>query len=383
MILVATEIEETLDILETKITWQDIAKAAGLTKGALSHFKNGSEMKFPALLKIARFIYNNDYISKFKRWCLRFNQPKNVCYALDYLAVNRQVDELDELIDKVNKERQSDQKLIEWAKGYSILSSYLKGNNPEEVLNQLRSFSPKTIEMKILSLNTEFWCRNKMREYSIMASLIKGLDITINEIEDTYIRESYTMQLKDCLAFVNLYKFNNIELARKYANEIISSDFSATFTANAAYLLGMSYLFEDYDLCLGNILRYRGLLEETGRLAELKVVDENDIPFIKNIWNKHSQQPETNDISEKAHYEAITGNNELALELINKAIDESGVSGFKLYYKALATGDKTLFMQSLIFFISKKGDKFFANLPYSHLKDDPEYTQMANLLFND
>lgn len=382
MLLVATEIEETLDISDKKITWQDIARAAGLTKSALSHFKNGSEMKFPALLKIAQFIYNNDYLNRFKKWCLRFNQPKNVCYALDYLAVNREVVELDELIKKIYEER-SDLKLLEWAKGYSLLSLYLKGEDPEEVLSQLRLFSPKTIEMKILALNTEFWCRNKMREYSIMASLVKGLEGTINEIEDSYIRDSYTMQLKDCLAFVNLYKFNNVELARKYANEIISSNISATFTANASYLLGMSYLFDNYDLCLGHILRYRELLEKTGRVSEIKVVDENDLPFIKNIWKKHSEQPLTNDISEKAHYEAVSGDKEVALRLIDEAIETTGKSGFKLYYKALATGDKSLFMQSLIFFISKKGDKFYANLPYRHLKDDPEYQQMAELLFND
>jgi hypothetical protein len=191
------------------------------------------------------------------------------------------------------------------------------------------------------------------------------------------------MQLKNCLAFVNLYKKNNIELARKYAEEIISSNFSATFTANASYLLGMSYLFDNYDLCLGNILRYRELLKESGRMSEIKIVNENDIPFINNIWNKHSEYPKTNDISELAHYEALNGDKDLALKLVNRSIQENGKSGFKLYYKALATGDKSLFMESLIFFINKKGDKFYAILPFQHLKDDPMFGSMAKLLFND
>lgn len=381
--MVALEIEETMDTMDKKITWKDIANAAELSKGALSQFRNGTtEMKFPTLLKVAKFVYQNEYTSRFKRWCLKFNQPKNICYAFEFLAVNRQIEELDELITKTKSER-ADQKLQEWAQGYAILSLYLKGQKPSEVLNELRIFTPKTLEMKILSLITEVWCRNKMREYSTMASLVSGLDLSIEEIKDTYIHESYALRLKEALAFVNLYKFNNIKLARRYAQEIIYADFSATFNANASYLLGMSYLFDNYGECLGNILRHRELLTEAGRHAEINIVNNNDIPFIKNVWKKHTKQPETNDISEKAHYEAVAGDKELALNLIEEAIETSGQSGFKLYYQALATNDKSLFMQSLIFFINKKGDKFFANLPYNHLKNDPVYKPMADLLFND
>jgi hypothetical protein len=375
-------IEEALDTSETKITWKDVANAAGITNSALSHFKSGTELKFPHLLNIAKFVFEGNYMAKFKEWCLNLNQPSNIRYALEYLAVNRQINELEELITKINN-RYSSKDLVDWAKGYSLLALYLKGNEPCAVLNQLRLYTPKTCEMKVLVLITEIWCRNKMREYSTMNSLVSGLDLTINEIKDEYIKESYGLRVKEVLAFVQLYKFNNKEVARKYAEEIIFSDFSPTFTANASYILGMSYLFDNYDECLGNILRHRELLMESGRHAEIEVIDNNDLPFINNIWKKHNEQPKTNDISEKAHYEAIIGNKGSALELINGAIEKDGPSGFKLYYKALATNDKSLFMQSLIFFINRKGDKFYANLPYEHLKGDPVYQPMADLLFID
>lgn len=375
-------IEEALDTRETKITWKDIANAAGITKGALSHFKSGTELKFPHLLSIAKFIFEGNYMAKFKEWCLNLNQPANIRYALEYLAVNRQIKELEELILKIN-DKYSSKDLIDWAKGYSLLAMYLKGNEPCTVLNQLRLYTPKTPEMKVLALITEIWCRNKMREYSTMNSLVSGLDLTINEIKDDYIKESYGLRVKEILAFVNLYKFNNKEIARNYAEEIISKNFSPTFNANASYLLGMSYLFDNYDKCLGNILKHRELLIESERKSEIEVIDNNDLPFINNIWRKHSEQPKTNDISEKAHYEAVNGDKTLALKLIDDAIEKEGLSGFKLYYKALATDDKSLFMQSLIFFINRKGDKFYASLPYEHLKGDPIYKPMADLLFMD
>lgn len=379
---IVTMIEEALDTSEVKITWKDVANAAGLTKSALSHFKSGTELKFPHLLKIAKFIFEGNYMAKFKEWCLNLNQPSNIRYALEYLAVNRQIRELEELIVKIN-DKYTNKDLIDWANGYALLALYLKGNEPGAVLNQLRLYTPKTCEMKVLSLITEIWCRNKMREYSTMNSLVSGLDLTINEIKDEYIRESYGLRVKEALAFVNLYKFNKKEIARKYAEEIISKNFSPTFNANASYLLGMSYLFDNYDKCLGNIMKHRELLAESERTAEIAIVDNNDLPFINNIWKKHSKQPETNDISEKAHYEAVNGDKKLALELIDDAIEKEGLSGFKLYYKALATDDKSLFMQSLIFFINRKGDKFYANLPYEQLKGDPIYQPMADLLFTD
>jgi hypothetical protein len=375
-------IEEALDTSETKITWKDVANAAGITKSALSHFKSGTELKFPHLLKIAKFIFEGNYMAKFKEWCLNLNQPANIRYALEYLAVNRQIEELEELIIKIN-DKYSSKDLMDWAKGYSLLALYLRGNEPCTVLNQLRLYTPKTCEMKVLALITEIWCRNKMREYSTMNSLVSGLDLTINEIKDDYIKESYGLRVKEVLAFVHLYKLNNKEIARKYAEEIISKNFSPTFNANASYLLGMSYLFDNYDKCLGNIMKHRELLIESERRAEIEIIDNNDLPFINNIWKKHSKQPETNDISEKAHYEALNGDKKLAVELIDDSIEKEGLSGFKLYYKALATNDKSLFMQSLIFFINRKGDKFYANLPYERLKSDPIYKPMADLLFMD
>jgi hypothetical protein len=375
-------IEEALDSRETKVTWKDIADAAGLTKGALSHFRTGAELKFNHLLKIAQFIFEKNYMTAFKEWCLNLRQPANIKYALEYLAINRQVDELEKLILTI-KQSHSNKELLDWANGYGLLAMYLKGCEPASVLNELRLYDPKTLEMKVLSIITEVWCRNKMREYGTMNSLIGGLELSIKEIKDVQIKESYEVRLKEALAFVHLYKFNNKEIARKYANEIIFADLSATFTANASYVLGMSYLFDNYEQCLGNIKKHRDLLEESGRQKEIEVVDENDLPFIKNVWKKHDKQPITNDISERAHYEALVGNKDLALEMLNESIEKEGLSGFKLYYKALATGDKSLFMQSLIFFISKKGDKFFANLPYEHLKGDPVYQPMADLLFAD
>lgn len=378
---ILTAIEETLDTLDTKISWQDIAKAAGITKSALSHFKkDGTELKFPTLLKVAKFLFKNDYFQTFKAWCLHLNGPKNIRFALEYLAVNRQTEELRLLIDKIYKMFPT-RDLIDWAECYTILLDYYNGVNISEVMNKLRLYSPKSTETKILSSIIEVYCKNKSREYNSMQSLILGLEDSIKEIKEEYIRESFELRLNEILAYINLYRLNKHEVARFHAEKIISSDICATLSASAYYIVGMSYLFSNYDECLGNILRYRDLLVELGREAGLLEVVNNDLPFINNVWNRHTERPKTNDISEIAHYEAVRGNGAEALSLIEKVIKEKGENGFKLYYKALATNDNALHLQSLIYF-SKKGDMLYANLPYRYLKDDATFAPMAEMLMN-
>jgi hypothetical protein len=381
-LVILAMIEETLDTLDTKVTWKDIADAADISKSALSHFKKGTELKFPTLLKVAKFIFESDYFLKFKTWCLSLNQPMNIRYALEYLSLNKQVVELENLIQKIYNDYPT-KELLDWANVYKILLDYLKGGNLEVILDQLRMYNPKYPETRILASVIEVYCKNKMREYTSMKSIISGLDLSISQIKEDYIKESFNTRLNEILSYVYLHKENNPNKARECANKIISSDLSAVLSANAYYIVGMSYLYEDYDTCLGNVMKYREMLVKQERYSQVIVVDNNDFPFIKNVWRKHTKQPSTNDISEIAHFAALTGEKELASKLINKAIEEEGLSGFKLYYKALATGDKSLYMQSLIYFVSKKGDKFFANLPYNQLKDDETFKSMADLLFND
>ncbi|MFZ7945711.1 AimR family lysis-lysogeny pheromone receptor [Neobacillus sp. 19] len=378
--MILSTIEEALDTIEPRISWKDIANAAGITNSALSHFKKGTELKFPTLLKIAKFIFKNKYFSTFKSWCINFQQPMNIRYAMEFLAVNKLIDELEELIKKVLKLRPN-QELVEWTKAYKIQIMYLRREPTAKILNEIRLFSPKSVEIKVLMNILDASCKNRFGDYDSMASVVDGLMDTLDEIDEDFVKESYSIRVKELLAYVNLFTYNKPEVARSFAEEIISSDFCATLTAHSYYIVGMSYLFTNYDECLGNIMRYRESLILLGREVDAKIVDENDLPFINSVWRKHNERPVTSDISEIAHYEAMLGDKQVAIKLIDDVIAKEGANGFKLYYKGLATGDKSLFMQSIVHFTKQNG-KFYANLPYQYVKDDPTFAPIANLLLN-
>jgi transcriptional regulator with XRE-family HTH domain len=381
--LVLSTIEEAMDTMENKISWQDIAKAAGITKSALSHAKNnGTEFKFATLLKIAKFIFKKEYFSTFKQWCLKLNNPMNLRYALEYLAVNKQTNELDELVEKILAEGPS-RELLDWASAYKIQVMYQKFAPTSEILNAIRLYNPKSVETKTLISIIEACCKHRLREYNSMAASAQGLDNTIESIKEDFIKQSFQIRVKELLSYVYLNNYNKPEKAREYALEIISSEFCATLTAHSYYIIGISYLFDNYELCLGNIQKYRDALMDLGRENYANIADQSDIPFVNNVWAKYSEPPVTSDISEIAHYEAMVGNKEKAIRLIDEVESKRGQSGFTLYQRALATGDKSLFMQSMVYFVTKAGGKFYANLPYRHLKDDPIFAPVADLLLKD
>lgn len=376
MLLVKT-IENALDELPTKVSWTDIAIAAEVDKSTLSHAKKGTEIKFQTQLKITKYIFKEQHARIFKDLCLEFNQPINLKYSLEFLSSNKHIKELRALLEKVR----SKSGLEEWYEGYSLVLMYLEGGDLSVILERIRLFKRRSPEIIVLMRILEITCRNRNREYSSMANIFNGLESSLASLKADFIKDSYQVRIKELYSYIHLYNHNNNEEARNHAEQIISMDFCATSTTNSYYIVGMSYLFNNYDKCVSNIMKFREMLIRNNRNEEADIVDNHDIPFIKNFWCKHEQKPEIVDISEQAHYLALNGDKRVSISLLDKVVDERGVNGFNLYYKGLATGDKTLFMQSLIYFINKKGDRFYANLPYSQLKDDPMFKPMADLLF--
>ena len=379
--VISKSIEEIIDVSNQRITFCDLAKAAGVTKGAIStFFKGTSELSFSALLGISDFLTFLTKKDLIKEWCLHLEKPKNQKHALEYLAINQYNDELHDLITKIKVE-QTNKELLEWADVYEIYYRFITEAPLNKIKQMIREASPKTMETKTFLRIIEMNVFAILREYQSLFHVYSDIKNAIKGINDDYIKKCYTLRMNEIMAHINLYYLADVNMARKYANAVISSKMSAIFKAHSYYIMGMSYLFENYDETLFYITEYRKICENFGRKDLTFIVDNSDIPFIKNVWNKHTAEPQTKDLSELAHYKALNGCKQEALDLIKKAIKSEGNSDFKLYYKALATGNKIDFLNALILFTSK-GERFFAQLPYRVLAADPQYRETADLLLN-
>lgn len=374
-------LENYLDTLNVKVTWKDLATQIGMDPSNFTHAKKGKDIGFLYLLKISQLLAGDSFDSILKDWCLKLNQPINIKYALEYLTINRFDTELEQLLDKISNKSNS-KELNDWADAYRIFLLYLREDEMSIVMSELKKYNPKNFETKILADIIDIHCKQVDGEYKAMCNLIENLLPSIELIENDYIKTCYKTRLMELLSHVKLYYFNDPTTARSIAKEIIFSKIGPKFSANSYYIVGMSYLYEDYELCMSNLLEYRKLCKKIGNISRVRTIDDKDIPFVNSIWGKHNVCPVTNDISELAHYEAKYGDKEKALEMIEKSLKSDKLSGYKLYYKALATNDLTTFMESIIYFVTKSGNKFGAMLPYEHLKGDPAYKKMADMLLD-
>ena len=374
--VIVSMIEEQLDQLSQRVTWSELAKKSGVSPGNISHFRNGEiELNFQSLLNISKLLYNDEYVHVMSRWCLNLRLPKNLKCALEFLSVNLKLDELENLIQTIEEQYDS-RDLKNWVDIYKIMLKRQRNHGNIDFIEDLRRFSPKSVETKILSMIMELYYFYSIKDYKTMLEKSKDLINAFTIIKDEFIRWSFEARLYEILAYTNLHNLADIEAARKYATKIFSKKICAIFTLSSYYLMGMSFLFEDYDKCLYYLKEYEKLLRVYNFTSYLNSLHNQDIPFINNVWGKTTNPEEINDISERAHYEAKYGNKKMAIELLDK-LDETP---FRLYYRGIAENNSMILLKSLIKFM-KQGNKFYAKLPYDVLMKDEKMAEIAHLIY--
>jgi transcriptional regulator with XRE-family HTH domain len=374
--VIVSMIEEQLDRLSQRVTWSELAQKSGVSPGNISHFRNDEiELNFRSLLNISKFLYNDDYVHVMSKWCLNLRLPKNLKCALEFLSVNLKLDELENLIQTIEEQYDS-RDLKNWVDIYKIMLKRQRNQGNIDFIEDLRRFSPKTIETKLLSMIMELYYFYSINDYKTMLEKSKDLIHAFTVIKDEFIRSSFEARLYEILAYTSLHNLADIDAVRKYATKIFSQKICAIFTLSSYYLMGMSFLFEDYDKCLYYLKEYEKLLRVYNFTSYLTSLHNQDIPFVNNVWGKTTNPEEINDISERAHYEAKYGDKKMAIELLDK-LDETP---FRLYYRGIAENDSTILLKSLIKFM-KQGNKFYAKLPYDVLMKDEKMAEIAHLIY--
>jgi len=374
--VIVSMIEEQLDRLNERVTWSELAKKLGVNPGTISHFRNnGIELNFQSLLNLSKFLYNNNYVHVMSEWCLNLRLPKNLKCALEFLSVNLKLDELEKLI-QIIEEQYDSRDLKNWVDIYKIMLKRQRNQSNLDFIEDVRRFSPKTVETKLLSMIMELYYFYSINDYKTMLKKSNDLISAFTVVKDEFIRSSFESRLYEIIAYTCLHNLADLEAARKYATKIFSQKVCAVFTLSSYYLMGMSFLFEDYDKCLYYLKEYEKLLRVYNFKSFLESLHNQDIPFINNLWGKTTNPEEINDMSERAHYEAKYGNKKTAIEILDK-LDETP---FRLYYRGIAENDSTILLKSLIKFM-KQGNKFYAKLPYDVLVKDEKMAEIARLIY--
>jgi hypothetical protein len=362
---------------------EELAKISGYSSGsALKKVLRGEEKEFEQLqgvIKIVEHIWGNDSIDMMVKFSNEVDPNKKTARnLLEYLAVYREFEAFNSLLEKMElcKNKESN----EWSKIYKMQYKYELANTKEdyrELLKELNDIHVTFAELKAYKKMLMTHCFNQLDNFIMFKALSEDIKFDIEAIDNSYIKESYTIRLSEVMSYNYLRVYNNPVIAREYADKIISSDCKGSFKAYAYYIKGFSYLFSSYDEALTNLSKSKELYNNLKRKNDVKIISDK-IEFVNVYWGKLDENKCFN-LENKLLMDIKNGKSmTLSLDNAKGKVDEE----FLYYLDGCNSKSNKKLILSLIKYI-KKNDLFLANLAKIELLKNGYDEDILNELIGD
>lgn len=368
------------DLFAAGITNKELAVYLGTTEKQTSNYLNGNtQFTFHCFSNMLIKIYGTN--PELRRDCLikyceHIKGNKNLKIGMEYTHARGEFHLLKKLIDKANKSKKEE--LKEWAIVYDILYRRsvdgLIGKKLIKEVNEVRT-SIKQIEMKLLL--EIIYCYGLYDTKNFRYLHPYALDVKKKIIKNipkknNFIRQSFSIKINESI-HVSMLALGKINRARYYGRCLLAylgvPEKYPIPQASALYVLGESYIFEDYNMSkmyLENAIR---TLEYpfNDAMNTKKMFIINTLNFLKIYHGKELDIINPSDLAEKAFLEIRKGNKEYAIKILKELEQRNGkLSAFQLFYLGLAKNDRKLIEKSLKKF-EEMGDIFYAQLPKIYL----------------
>lgn len=383
-VMLRRKLQNLLQTNERDITYTELARLIGKDSSLLTKFFNyETELSFSVLLDIVTSVdeknsedemtYIIDILIEEDR------SPSNIRCAMDFLYNKKKIPQLSSLINHSLNSGNKDKK--DWAKLWGVAVKHIeKEKSYCELLEEVKRIYPSkrnNFESYVLKELLEIYCYYYKKQYSIMFEKAETVLQDLHNIKNSYLQDSFKLKFNEVMANAYLYAKGDIKSARDYANEVKNSNLVCEkFKFNAYYILGTSYMFENFQTSMDYFLKY---IDYISPWAEQKYIDRvinDDIAFLKVYWGKVGDFY-TNDPLSQAYFEAKYGDKQKALTLIN---GQEG--GYAEFIKAVALDDPTMLFNSMIAFERFEKNLFLYRLPLIELKNYNRYEDIAQTLFN-
>ncbi|PHA02991.1 hypothetical protein COE51_01220 [Bacillus pseudomycoides] len=367
---------------ELKITGKEMAARINRSQSALSSYFSGKdELDFYNLSLLVKELYPDPYehTEVVKKVALSLERPDNIKCAIEGASFRENIEVLEELL--VNTENHSNRDLHEWSRVYRVHLKFLKKEiSAIEMANLARQLNIKKDEegSKKENKNEELLFFQKWmetygcylnKEFLIMPSLLRELELLLNNVNDQYIKNTYST--KFYLQSANYNLFNNcIEKAKKYYN-LATNTVNLQKVAHAYHGLGLCFMLEDKETSYKYFKKAINLFND----IENNTFAENAMHAFNMVSNLHNDEEFYiyNDCTglriEKAHRYIRKGDKHKASELLNSldfdSLDRQEKAFYSLYKGILDDNIDELYM-SLMYF-KQSGSKFYATLPCKEL----------------
>ena len=358
------------------ITKGEAAKRIGVSGGTLSnYFKRKHKigyLTFIELTKVAYGKYNHELIRKFAEHA----KAKVDIEAMEWAYANSDVKLLETLIDK-DKEKGNTSAIT---RVYELQLQRIDGKIDTDTFSDEIGdllFSDKSIDMETLILLgiCTIYHHVDTAAYTAVRPIARTLLKQIQQIENDYIKNAFTIRIKIALALSSI-RSSDLHKAEQIAKEITTPEVYDNFPIyynNALIYLSEIHLFDDFSKSVQYIKQAVDMIEEG-------FIDENQkrkksikatYDFIHLYHNKF-EGLYLEDPAEQAHYYAKQNNQaskRKALDILHGLFVQKGkLSNFQMYYKSLALNDVKLMEETKEkFYLS--GDYHYVKLPKNFIEN--------------
>ncbi|MGG1595964.1 AimR family lysis-lysogeny pheromone receptor [Terribacillus saccharophilus] len=360
---------------EKKLNQQKCGEAIGVDRTTISNTINGKkELGFCHMRKLSQLLTPHSH-EVLKNACLFYEGVSNIKLSFEFLATHHYFDELNELINKCNKFGTCGY----WPSVYTIVSKLQTGSpNYEEVIEEIRSLSASLPFsdnfLRKLLLVQESICYYRLREYNSAKRVVTMAMKQISDEHD-YLERTYTARVNQMFAFLSLHQDNDPETCRKYAFELINQKIGDKFVADAYYIIGQSFTFENVTAALEYLDKASEMFKLQGREEFVEEIALMSRPFLETLHSINLDNLDV-DVAEKAFRLAKRGDSQEAEEILSGL----KMTPFRYYYMGITTGKAEYHFKALNDFINS-GNQFYARLPFEKLKESDTYRDVAKLLY--
>lgn len=333
------------EILHKGYQRKEIAESIGTTSGTITKFLDGTqEVSIDTVLQFIRYVRPQNEKRIMIYFCLEVEKPANLSAAMEYCSTNRLMKTLAKLIDKAKES--SNIELKQLAALYETLFRWQHSINSlsiEEELSVLRKLKTDSEESKVFERLLEIYTYYYKAQYVVVNDLSTGLQDDIAQINNTYLRKSYTTRLNEILSYSNL-KLNNLDLAREYAQKVIKAKVGNGYNAFAYFVIGSSYMLNDYEKAISYFEKSYSLYSKYKNSQHNANEVIKKIEFTYAYWNQ-----EFNFTNELIHQYSLHKNNHHDIP----QQETSSEDPFELFLIGSINTDSVLLIKAFTKFIQK------------------------------
>ncbi|MED1923497.1 AimR family lysis-lysogeny pheromone receptor [Bacillus velezensis] len=249
------------------ITDDDLARHLKVGGKQVRNLRNGDrELTFRSLLILTQLVDGKKYSEHISNWYDLLDSDDCIRNLFEYAAITRNIELLDRHIKKYQDEKKST--VEKYIKVYTFIRDYMKGDisfyEIDDEIGKLTTL--KNPKLKLLIEIYECISLLQRREFSYVLAKASEIEKRIRKMSEKtqlFEKECYLYRVSEVLAFTHLF-MNNLDEARHYSHILLNAKINKRVDSDALYILGMTNLLHDEELCLHYLQRSLSVAKETG-----------------------------------------------------------------------------------------------------------------------